>query len=48
MVCGFEKPAKNGTAQVYHLNELPDVRIFLLQQRRIFQNRDVKGTFQRT
>lgn len=44
----LEKPANIGTAQVYHLNELPDVRIFLLQQRRIFQNRDVKGTFQRT
>ena len=48
MVGGFGKPANIGTAQVYHLNELPDVRICLLQQRRIFQNRDAKGTFQRT
>ena len=44
----LETRANIGTAQVYHLNELQDVRIFLLQQRRIFQNRDVKGTSQRT
>ena len=47
----FEKPANIGTAQVFHLNELQDVRIFLLHQMRIFQNRDVetpaKGFFTR-